>query len=171
MNIKKLLTIVGIAVILVATLPVGSAFAQGPIGTTTPMGAGGRRNWGGPQNSLVAVAAKTIGIDQAALVAELNTSKTIATVAAAHDVALDKIVDAFVAPHIVRWNQAVAAGVITQAQADAFITTLKVNVMNQLNAPFTPNGLGTGFVDANGDSICDVGGRQPQTMPRGRWAR
>jgi hypothetical protein len=171
MNIKKLLTLVGIVAILVAALPVGSAFAQGPTGVTSQMGSGGRGNWGGPQNSLVAVAAKTIGIDQTALVAELNTGKTIANVATAHGVALSKIIDAFIAPHIDRWNQAVAAGVITQAQADAFIATLKVNVMTQLNALFTPNSLGTGFVDANGDGICDVGGRQPQTMPRGRWAR
>lgn len=173
MNIKKLLSIVGIAAILVATLPVGSAFAQGPISTTPPMGGGGRGNWGGPQNSLVAVAAKTIGIDQVALVAELNTGKTIANVALAHGVALSKIVDAFIAPHIDRWNQAVAAGTITQAQADTFIATMKANVTTQLNAPFTPNGLGTGlgFVDANGDGLCDVGGRQPQGMQRGRWAR
>lgn len=177
MNIKKLLSIVGIAAILVAALPVSSAFAQGPIGTTSPIGGGGRGNWGGPQNSLVAVAAKTIGIDQTALVAELNTGKTIAAVATAHGIALDKIVDAFVAPHIERWNLAVAAGTITQAQADAFIATMKTNVTAQLNAPFTPNGLGagTGFVDANGDGLCDIGGRQPQSMQRntmhGRWAR
>ena len=143
---------------------------------TPPMG-GGRGNWGGPQNSLVAVAAKTIGIDQTALVAELNTGKAIATVAVAHGVAVSKIVDAFIAPHIDRWNQAVAAGTITQAQADTFIATMKANVLVQLNAPFTPNGLGTGtgFVDANGDGLCDVGGRQAQSMQRGnmggRWAR
>ncbi len=177
MNIKKLLSIVGIAAILVAALPVGSAFAQGPSGITPPTGGGGRGNWGGPQNSLVAVAAKTIGLDQATLVAELNTGKTIANVAAAHGVALDEIVAAFVAPHIERWNQAVAAGTITQAQADTFIATMKANVLVQLNAPFTPNGLGTGtgFVDANGDGVCDVGGRQPQSMQHGnmggRWAR
>ncbi len=176
MNIKKLLTIVGVIAILAAAVPIGSAFAQGPAGTLPPM-AGGRGNWGGPQNSLVAVAAKTIGLEQTALVAELNTGKSIAAVAAAHNVALSKIVDAFVAPHIERWTQLVTAGSITQAQADTYIATMKANITAQLNAPFTPKGMGngTGFVDADGDGLCDVGGQQPQMMQRGnmrgRWAR
>ena len=169
MNSKKLLVIVGLIAILVAAVPMGSAFAQGPTGVTPPMVGGGRGNWGGPQNSLVAVAAKTIGLDQTALVAELNTGKTIANVAVAHGVAVSKIVDAFIAPHVERMNQMVAAGSITQAQADTYIATMKANITTQLNAPFTPNGLGagTGFVDANGDGVCDVGGQQPQSMQRG----
>lgn len=170
MNSKKLLVILGIVAILVAAVPMGSVFAQGPNGVTPPMVGGGRGNWGGPQNSLVAVAAKTIGLDQAALlVAELNTGQTIANVAVAHGVAVSKIVDAFVAPHVDRLNQMVTAGLITQAQADTYIATMKANIRAQLNAPFTPKGLGTGagFVDANGDGLCDVGGQQPQAMQRG----
>ena len=175
MNSKKLLVIVGLIAILVAAVPMGSAFAQGPTGVTPPMG-GGRGNWGGPQNSLVAIAAKTIGIDQTALVAELNTGKTIANVAVTHGVAVSKIVDAFVAPHVDRMNQLVTAGSITRTQADAYIATMKANITAQLNAPFTPNGLGmgTGFVDVNGDGLCDVGGQQPQAMRgnmRGRMGR
>ena len=92
MNIKKLLTIVGVLAILVAALPAGAAFAQGPSGQNPPLGLG-RGNWGGPDNSLVAVAAKVLGMEQTALVAELNTGKTIADVAQAKGVALDKIVD------------------------------------------------------------------------------
>ena len=60
MNIKKLLTIVGVLAILVAALPAGAAFAQGPSGQNPPLGLG-RGNWGGPDNSLVAVAAKILG--------------------------------------------------------------------------------------------------------------
>jgi hypothetical protein len=166
MNIKKLLTIVGVLAILVAALPAGAAFAQGPSGQNQPLGLG-RGNWGGPDNSLVAVAAKVLGMEQTALVAELNTGKTIAQVAQAKGVALDKIVTAFVQPHVDWLNQAVKDGKITQAQADEYIATMKANITAKLSAPFTPRGngrgAGQGFVDANGDGVCDVGGQTPQS--------
>ena len=163
MNIKKLLTIVGVLAILVAALPVGAAFAQGPSGQNPPLGLG-RGNWGGPDNSLVAVAARVLGMEQAALVAELNTGKTIADVATAKGVALDKIVTAFAQPHVDWLNQAVKDGKITQAQADQYIAAMKANITAKLDAPFTPrgNGNGQGFVDANGDGVCDVCGQTPQ---------
>ncbi len=172
MNIKKVLTIVGVLAILVAALPAGAAFAQGPSGQNPPLGLG-RGNWGGPDNSLVAVAAKVMGMEQTALVAELNTSKTIAQVAQAKGVALDKIVTAFVQPHVDWLNQAVEDGKITQAQADQYIATMKANITAKLSAPFTPrgNGMGTGFVDANGDGVCDIGGQTPQSGQGTRGAQ
>ena len=164
MNIKKLLTIVGVLAILVAALPAGAAFAQGPSGQNPPLGLG-RGNWGGPDNSLVAVAAKVLDMEQTALVAELNTDKTIAAVAQAKGVALDQIVTAFVQPHVNWLTQAVEDGKITQAQADQSIATTKANITTKLSAPFAPRGNsnGQGFVDANGDGVCDVGGRTPQS--------
>jgi hypothetical protein len=165
MNIKKLLTIVGVLAILFAALPAGAAFAQGPAGSGDhpPLGLG-RGNWGGPDNSLVAVAAKVLGMEQTALVAELNTGKTIADVAKAKGVTLDKIVTAFVQPHVDWLNQAVKDGKITQAQADQYIATMKANITAKLSATFTSrgNGNGIGFVDANGDGVCDVCGQTPQ---------
>jgi hypothetical protein len=165
MKIKKLLTMVGVLAILVAALPAGAAFAQGPSGQNPPLGLG-RGNWGGPDNSLVAVAARVLDMEQTALVAELNTGKTIAAVAQAKGVALDLIVTAFVQPHVDWLNQAVEDGKLTQAQADQSIATMKANITAKLSAPFAPrgngNGLGTGFVDANGDGVCDVGGQTPQ---------
>jgi hypothetical protein len=168
MNIKKLLTIVGVLAILVAALPAGAAFAQGPSDQNPPLGLG-RGNWGGPDNSLVAVAAKVLGMEQTALMAELNAGKTIADVAQAKGVALDKIVTAFVQPHVDWLNQAVKDGKIKQAQADQYIATMKVNLTAKLSAPHAsaPRGngrpAGQGFVDANGDGVCDVGGRTPQS--------
>jgi len=164
MNIKKVLTIVGVLAILVAALPASAAFAQGPSAQNPPLGLG-RGTWGGPDNSLVAVASKVLGMEQTALVAELNTGKTIADVAPAQGVALDKIVTAFVKPHVDWLNQAVKDGKVTQAQADQYIATMKANITAKLSAPFAPrgNGSGTGFVDANGDGVCDVGGQTPQS--------
>jgi hypothetical protein len=176
MNIKKLLTIVGVLAILVAALPAGAAFAQGPSNQNPPLGLG-RGNWGGPDNSLVAVAARVLGMEQTTLVAELNTGKTIAAVAQAKGIALDKIVTAFVQPHIDWLTQAVKDGKITQTQADQYIATMKANITAQLSAPFTPRsngrGAGQGFVDANGDGVCDVGGQSPrgQTPQSGQVQR
>ena len=152
---------------VVAVLALGaSAFAKGPALQGAPpaygqgygigMGSLGGRNWGGPQNSLVAVAAKVLGMSQADLVAALG-DKTIADVAKEKGVATDKIVDAFLAPRVAAHKSAVDAKRLTQAQADQLLATMKANVTAQLNNTWTPRGPGrsSGFVDANHDGICD----------------
>ncbi len=156
--------------------------ARGRNAGGTGMGMMMRGRAAGPDNSLVAVAATTLNVSQTDLVATLKTGKTIANVAAEKGVALDKIVDAFIAPRVNTLNSAVASGRITQAQADAMIAAMKANVTAQLNAPFTPRGYGDGtcdgtgasFVDANGDGVCDnYGGAQqgPANRGGGRWNR
>ena len=174
-----------------------AAFAQGPNPQNTPpatgpgygqgygMGSGmmgggmmgGRM--GGQQNSLVAVAAKVLGLDQTALVTTLNSGKTIADVAKEKGISADKIVDEFLAPRLAAMKSSVEAKRITQAQADAMIATMKANVTAQLNNKWTPRGpgMGTGFVDANNDGVCDnYGTNHPAGQvggmgPRGRWNR
>ena len=135
---------------------------------------------GGQSNSLVAVAAQTLNMSQTDLVAALNSGKTIADVANEKDVALDKIVDAFIAPRAQALQEAVSAGRLTQAQADANLAAMKANVTAQLSAEFTPRGYGagTGFVDSDGDGVCDNMGTTGQTgAPRGpmnrggRWSK
>jgi hypothetical protein len=121
------------------------------------------------------VAAKVLGMEQTALVAELNTGKTIAQVAQAKGVALDKIVTAFVQPHVDWLNQAVEDGKLTQAQADQYIATMKANIAAKLSAPRASaprgSGNGQGFVDADGDGVCDVCGQTPQSGQRGQGMR
>src|SRR5512142_467185 len=122
--------------VFVSLLVLGSvASAQGPQ-------TGGPGGWGGPQNSLVAVAAKVLGVDQPTLVSTLNSGKTIADVAKDKGIALDKIVDAFLAPRVEYLKSAVTAGRFTQAQVDAWLATMKTNVTAQLNTKFTPRGYG-----------------------------
>lgn len=141
-------------VVVVALFAIGSAvYAQGPRG-----GPGCGMAMGGADHSLIAIAAKTLGIEQTALVAELNAGKTIPDVAKTKDVALDKIVEAFIADHQIMLATAVANGRMTQAQADTRLAIMKANVTTQLNQNFTPNGNGTGFVDADGDGLCDHAG-------------
>jgi hypothetical protein len=175
-------TRLGIVVValLIGLFAVGSvASAQGPAQGLQPGGAGrglgGRGGFGGPQDSLVAVAAQVLGMDQATLVSTLNSGKTIADVAKDKGVALDKIVDAFVAERAEALKSAVAAGRMTQAQADTQLAAIRADVMAQLNAPFTPQGYGsgTGLADADQDGVCDQCGAagNQQRGPGGRRGR
>ncbi len=172
-----------VAVVSLMALGAGAAFAQGP--TTTPPLAGLGLHLGGPQNSLVAIAAKTLGIDVTALVTELNSGKTIADVAKAKNVAVSKIVDAMVANRTAALKAAVDAKRITQAQMDAELKVMQDHVIAQINSKWSPRGYGAGmglgmgrgagFVDANHDGICDNCGTANPTgqpfMGRGRWSR
>ena len=184
-NILKIGALAVVAAMAAAVAFSGSASAQTPGPTQTVpyaargtgmagsmgMGMRGRANGiGGPENSLVAVAAKALNLSQTDLVATLNTGKTIADVATEKGVSLTGIVDAFIAPRVQMVQSAVTAGTLTQAQADANIATMKANVTAQLSAKFTPrgNGTGTGFVDTNNDGVCDNYGANSQTGRRGR---
>ncbi len=153
--------VLSMALVFGLFLAASVASAQGP--GQGPIGPGGR-GFGGPQNSLVAIAAQVLGMDQSTLVATLNTGKTIADVAKDKGVALDKIVDAVVADRAERLKSAVTAGQMTQAQADDWLAQIKTNVTAQLSAKFTPRGYGpgTGFVDANNDGVCDNMTRGPR---------
>jgi hypothetical protein len=132
----------------------GLGSGRGPGGS----GPGYGHGMGGPQQSLVAVAADKLGLTQAALLNELQSGKTIAQVADSKQVALNTIVDAFVAMRQTRMAQAVAAGRMTQAQADAQLATVRANVTARLSQPWSSQGPGTGFVDQNGDGVCDNAG-------------
>ena len=150
-----------LALTIALTLP-SITFAAGP-GTLAGRGPGGGSGgrMGGPQQSLVAIAAQVLGMPQATLVAELQSGKTIA------DVAGDKapaIVDAVVQPRADRLAAMVAAGRITQAQADQQLATMRANVTARLSQPWAPQGpgAGEGFVDANGDGVCDSLGAGPR---------
>jgi hypothetical protein len=164
------LGLVAFVLTVVALLSVGlTANAQGP----QSGGPGGMMGWmgrGGPQNSLVAVAAKTLGMTQAELVAALQGGKTIADVAKDKGVALDKIVDAFVADQQESLKAAVTSGRMTQAQADSMLGFMKTNVLARLSQPFTVRG--PGFRDTNNDGLCDGCGMQGGMRGRsGMWSQ
>jgi hypothetical protein len=174
-----------VAAIALVSLGAATTYAQGPTGTTQPMigrsfGMGG---FGEGQNSLVAIAAKVLGMDQTALFNELNTGKTIADVAKAKNVSLDKISSAFIEARTATLKSAVDAKRITQAQADTLLTEIKSHLQADLTTKFTAQGYGRslGFADANKDGVCDACGINPaagqtlggngQTFGRGRWNR
>jgi hypothetical protein len=181
------MVLAGAALAVVAALALGSAvLAQGPAGygpggimmggmsgAGCGMGMRGGMEPIGPANSLVAVAAEKLGMTQADLVAQLHSGKTIAQIATDKNVALTTIVDAFIAPRKAHLETLVANGQLTQAQMDTMLATMQANVTARLNQPGTPQGCGpgAGFVDANGDGVCDHAGsgrmgNRPGSGPR-----
>jgi hypothetical protein len=166
-----------VAAIALVSLGAVTTYAQGPTGTPPMIGRSfGMGGFGGPQNSLVAVAAKVLGMDQTALFNELNAGKTIADVAKAKNVSVDKISSAFIEARTASLKAAVDAKRITQAQADTMLAEIKSHLQADLTTKFTAQGYGRGggMVDANKDGVCDSCGINPsagQTFGRGRWNR
>jgi hypothetical protein len=179
-----------VVVAVVAVVGFGAvALAQGPQPPTPGTGGWGPHMggglgmggfggmMGGAQYSLVAVAAKTLNISEADLLKELQNGKAIADVAKSKGVALDKIVDAFVAPRVPMMQSMVSSGRITQEQMNTMLATMKANITAQLSNKYTPNGfgmMGSGFMDADSDGVCDFGETNVPIMPmmqRGRVTR
>jgi hypothetical protein len=102
-------------------------------------GRGGCHGPGGPfggRNEAVSdasVVAKVIGISEADLTTALNGGQTIAAVAKAHGVDIQKVIDALVADSQSELDAAVKAGTITQAQADARKANLVQHATDQVN--------------------------------------
>ncbi len=160
-------------------------------GMGTGYGLATRGAWGGPDNSLTAVAAEVIGIEQADLVLELTAGATIADVAAEYNVDAQAIVDAYVQPRTDTLDAAVAAGRITQDQADAMLAQMEAQVSDQLTEAWEAQGNGYGngacdgtcsgtpgqggagpnWDDANGDGACDNYGSMQQNMHGGKGGR
>ncbi len=157
---------------------------NGSGGVGTGYGLATRGAWGGPDSSLTAVAADVIGIEQADLVAQLTAGATIADVAADNNVALQDIVDAYVQPRTDTLDAAVAAGRITQEQADLMLAQMEAQVTVQLSQVWEANGngncdgtctgapgqgaAGANWADADGDGNCDNYGAMQQNMHSGR---
>jgi hypothetical protein len=80
---------------------------------------------GGMQLTTVATA---LGITEAELRTELQAGKSVADVAAAKNVSLDKVISAIVDAETKNLQQAVTDGKLSQAQADQRIADLKANL-------------------------------------------
>lgn len=167
--------------VLAATLAVGgvlatgtSAFAQGPVTPGFSMGRGGMLGIGGPQNSLFAVAAKTLNLSFAELVAELQKGKSIADVAKDKGVSTDKITGEFIALKAQAIKSAVDSKWITQAQADAMLAYMKTHVAQAVTQVWTPGGFTPGVTAPNSGAVCPLCGTNTQVPtfgPRGRQWR
>lgn len=129
----------------------------------------GRGQAGGSAQSLVGMAAGELGLTQAELAAQLGSDGTIADALSAAGIAPLDFVERFVASRAERLEAAVAAGTLSRADADARLATARSMSAARIAQPFTqlgPGGQGpnqgaqganqgAGFVDADGDGVCD----------------
>jgi hypothetical protein len=136
----------------------GTGGTGGSSGTTTPTDGdqdqdGHGKGGPGGHNEAVSdtsVVAKAIGISEADLLTALQGGQTVAQVAAAHNVALQVVIDALVADGQAELDAAVKAGTITQAQADAEKTELTQRATDQANGSFKGGGHGKGGLGGPG---------------------
>jgi predicted RNA-binding protein associated with RNAse of E/G family len=116
-----------------------------PPTTGTPNGDPGRgpRMGGLEAVSDASVVAGAIGISEADLSTALQGGSTIAAVAKAHNVDVQKVIDALVADKKDELAAAVKAGTITQAQADGELANVTAFATDQVNGSgFGPGGRG-----------------------------
>ena len=126
-----------------SSVTTGTSGATGTTGTSDPdpsgdpgRGPGGHGGFGGGPNEAVSdasVVAKAIGISEADLNTALQSGQTIAAVAKAHNVDIQKVIDALVADGQSELDAAVKAGTLTQAQADQEKTELVQRATDQAN--------------------------------------
>lgn len=154
MNRRKLLKIgLGsgiVAVVAAAGLSVASpTLAQNvaaPVAALTQRGGGPGGMGHGMQLSTIATA---LGMTEAELQTELQAGKSVADVATAKNVALDKVISAIVDAETKEWQAAVTAGTLTQAQADTLLSNLKLTLPSQLQTKMVV-GLNRGFDGGRG---------------------
>ncbi len=165
---------VGVLVVVVLALGVaGAVFAQDPTPPTDgvcPYGetCGGYGMGGfGYRGTMPTILADTLGMTSEELYAALSDGQTIAEVAEAQGVSLDDLVEALVAPHIERMEQAVADGYMTQEQADWMIEEMTEHMAYRLeNFDLGYGGFGRGGCGMMGGGT--YGGRQGGRMG-GHW--
>jgi hypothetical protein len=155
-------------VVLVGALVVGTALAQEP--TPTPKAPYGWHGWGrgfgfwgGGSWATFDATAQALGLTPEQLFAELHAGKSLADIAQAQGVDLQKVQDAINAARIQAMkdaiNQAVKDGKISQAQADWLLQGLEQG--------FLPRGRGFGFFGHGfgGKGDCPGTGTAPSVAP------
>jgi len=137
------------AIVLVAALwfGVSQISAQEPVATPTPVRQGpgaGRGNcpcgltageagrWGWQAYGQGEIVAEALGMTVDDLTAALKDGKSVAGLAEEKGVALDTIVEAIMAPRREALAGKVAAGKLTQEQADTMLTQMEENVRERL---------------------------------------
>ena len=138
------------------------------IAEARPEGLGRGGHWGGPWSGPgggsridTAAAAEALGISPEELRTATKAGRTLADVAEAEGVAEADLVDALVAAAQTRLSEAVSAGRLTQAEADARAAALEARIadsLDELCGPGGRGGPGPGDADAEQDS-------SPSTAP------
>jgi lambda repressor-like predicted transcriptional regulator len=117
----------------------------GNFGPDFGMGPGRMMGIGGPENSLLSIAAEKLGVTPDELIAELQAGKSIADVAQEKNVSVETIVEAVLTSRSDRMSQMVTSGQMTQEQADAMLAQMKTHLTEQINVQGLPQGRGGFF--------------------------
>lgn len=123
---------------------------------------GGYGMWGDDTPPMLTSAAEALGIDPQTLVSELQSGKTLAQLAEAQGVDLSAVTAAAQTTMQQHLSALVAAGALTQAQADARLTLMLEHWANM------PMFTGAGFGMMTG---MRHGGMWNDDMPHGRMGR
>ncbi len=99
---------------------------------------------GGPGGKSLSTVATALGMSESDLRTELTDGKTIAAVAQAHNVDVQKVIDALVAEENSRIDQQVTDGRLTQDQANERKANTVERVTNQVNNTRPEGGFGRG---------------------------
>lgn len=143
--LKKVLPMLLVLGVVVLAVPMGVAAytGSGPHGDVVQaMGAafGRRGGWRGGGVSLVDATAQATGMDEADVIAALQSGKSYADIAADAGISLQEIVDVVIAARKEALDSAVAEGRISQAQADEMLEEMAEHLLDQLNQPWTARG-------------------------------
>ena len=105
---------------------------------------GGPPGLAGRDGAALTAAAKALGMSENDLRTQLRAGKSLAAVAKAKGVDVQKVVDALVAEAKQRLADAVKSGRLTQAQADQWLKNLTARITAKVNAtrPDRPGGFG-----------------------------
>lgn len=137
----------------------GTPGAYGP-GGMMGGGRGGRGGYGPMHDYVEAVLADKLGLTEAQIETEQASGKSMSQIALDHGVAQADLTAVLTEVHKTAFSKAVAAGVMTQAQADAMLTQMTANGFDFANCP-----MGGGSQDGAGFR----GGRGAGMMGGGRW--
>ena len=95
--------------------------------------------------------------------------QTLAEVIVAHNGDPEQALTSFLAARDEKLAELVSSGQISQGQAGAWLGTMTENATARLSQAWSPNGQG--FVDADGDGVCDYpgNGQRGGRMMGQRW--
>lgn len=155
---KKTILIVGLVVLALGVLGVGSVFAQG---TTPPVGRGPMMGGGVMHDYVEEALAAKLGITEKAVEDALASGKTMYQIALDNGIKEADVAALLTAVHTTAFDKAVADGVVTRAQADFMLQRMSTNGFNSGNCPMQ-NGQGGQFGRGNGNGGGMMGGG-------GRW--
>lgn len=166
---RKLLVMLSIVALF--TVGAFAVFAQDGNDPTPPFGPGGRGMMGrqfGYGEPMYERVAEALGLEVDAFISALQSGKTVAELAAEQGVDLDTVSAAITAQATEHLNAMVAAGYLTQEQADAHLATMTANLEAHLNGGLM-FGSGMGF----GRGGCPMWDDAPRGNMRGgrgrRW--